>query len=73
MLREKILYWLSAHPNQPQSVEQLAAAIPGTSKAELVDECELLRSEALLGRNGANSVASPFRFYLRAHLRSKRP
>lgn len=72
MLRASIVKYLSMYPGKPQALDDLAAALPGNSKEDIQKQCEKLRSEALLGRNGANTSVSPYRYYLKAHLHSRR-
>jgi len=64
----KIIDWLAAHPGAPQSVAQIAAAIPGSDPRIVEQLCEKLRAASRIGRNGANTSASPLRYYIKRRL-----
>jgi hypothetical protein len=64
-LAERILSWLDAHPGEPQSVAELAAAIPEATRSDIVRTCVLLRMQGAVGRNGADTTASPHRYYMK--------
>lgn len=65
VLAEQIVDWLAANPGKPQSVAEIAAAIPDASPPDVERVCDQLRAEGKLGRNGANTAASPYRFYIK--------
>ncbi len=54
------------HPSKPMSVEEITANLPGHLYADVEAACIRLRSEGKLGRNGADTESSPFR-YCRKH------
>jgi hypothetical protein len=56
---------LNAHPGNPQSVAEIAAAIPGSRWEDILYRCEELRADGKVGRNGANTAISPLRFYMK--------
>lgn len=64
-LDERILAWLEAHRGEPQSIEQLSAAIPEASPASILSACTELREQRRVGRNGAGLPGRPFCFYLK--------
>jgi hypothetical protein len=64
----KIIDWLAAHPGAPQSVAEIAAAIPGSDPLIVRQLCEQLRATSRVGRNGANTASSPLRYYLKRRL-----
>jgi hypothetical protein len=64
-LADNIVAWLTANPSRPQSVAEIAAAIQGATQADVEQACNQLRAQGKLGRNGANTDASPYRFYLK--------
>jgi len=64
-LTYQIVDWLVANPGRPQSVAEIAAAIPGAAQSDVERACNRLRAQGKLGRNGANTDASPYRFYLK--------
>lgn len=61
---------LLAHPAEPMSVAELAQAIPGSVQGDVQEACHALRLCHRLGRNGANTAASPYRFYLKNDVRA---
>jgi hypothetical protein len=67
MLENKILEHLSATAI-PLSVAELGRALPAAASAEIEHACYLLRTQRRLGRNGANTPASPYRYYLKQNL-----
>jgi hypothetical protein len=64
-LAYQILDLLAANPGKPHSVAEIAAAIPGAAHPDVEQACNQLRAQGKLGRNGANTDASPYRFYLK--------
>jgi DNA-binding IclR family transcriptional regulator len=63
MLTDRIVKHLAAL-GTPQSVAEIARAL--TVKASEIERaCYALREQRQLGRNGADTPASPFRFYLK--------
>lgn len=64
-IAEKIEALLRDRIGHPMSVEELAGAIPSVTRADILEVCTQLRAQRRLGRNGANSPASPYRFYLK--------
>ena len=64
----KIVDWLAAHPGAPQSVAEIAAAIPGSDPRIVQQLCEQLRAASRVGRNGANTSSSPLRYYMKRRL-----
>ncbi len=64
-LGQKIEAVLREHLGHPMSIAELKAAIPGSTGAELWGACTELREQSRLGRNGANTPSSPYRFYLK--------
>jgi hypothetical protein len=64
-LADQILDLLAANTGRPQSVAEIAAAIPGAAHSDVEQACNELRAQGRLGRNGANTDASPYRFYLK--------
>ena len=64
-IEEKIEAALRERLGHPMSVAELVAAIPGGSRAEVWDACTRLREQGRLGRNGADTPSSPYRFYLK--------
>ena len=64
MLANKIVEHLSATVF-PQSVAELGRALPGAEKADIEQACYLLRTQRQLGRNGADTPANPYRYYLK--------
>jgi len=65
ILGHQIVDWLAANPGRPQSMAEIAAAIPGAVQSDVEHACNQLRAQGKLGRNGANTDASPYRFYLK--------
>jgi hypothetical protein len=57
--------WLDAHPGDPQSLAEIAAAIPEATRSNMSRTCMLLRMQGVLGRNGADTTASPHRYYVK--------
>ena len=64
-LAERIVSWLDAHPGEPQSVAEIAAAIPEATRSNIARTCMLLRMQGAVGRNGANTTKSPHRYYMK--------
>ena len=64
-LTDRIKAWLAAHPGEPQSVTQLAAAIPEASSTSIASTCILMRMQGIIGRDGAGTLARPYRFFLK--------
>ena len=59
---------LLADPGVPKSVSELAAEIPGSAWVNVEFTCYALRARLRLGRNGAGTSESPYRFYLKNDL-----
>jgi len=66
-IEEKIEAALRERLGHPMSVAELAAVIPGGTHTEIWTACTGLREWGRLGRNGANTPSSPYRFYLKKH------
>jgi hypothetical protein len=64
-LAEGIMSWLVAHPGEPQSLDELAAAVPQATRSNIARTCTLLRMQGVLGRNGADTATSPHRYYMK--------
>jgi len=69
-LAEQIEAVLLAHPGQPLSVAELSARLPGRLRPHIEAACVELREQGRLGRNGADTHAKPFRFYLKDDVRA---
>jgi hypothetical protein len=65
MLDDRIVDWLTAHSGRPQSVAELAAAIPEATPTNTVRTCILPRTQDIIGRYGASTIESPYRFYVK--------
>ena len=65
LIGEKIEAVLREHLGHPMSLAELQAAIPGSTRRKLTAACMQLREQGRLGRNGANTQSSPYRFYLK--------
>lgn len=62
-LHDGIVRFLAAHKGDPQTLEQIAAAIPEATVKDVQSACILLRVQGAIGRNGAGSLTKPYRFY----------
>jgi hypothetical protein len=66
-IEEKIEAALRERLGHPMSVVELVAVIPGSTITEIWAACTRLRDQGRLGRNGADTPSSPYRFYLKKH------
>ena len=64
-LGERIVNWLDAHPGEPQSISEIANALPEATRSGIVGACILLNRQGVLGRNGAGTATKPYRYYVK--------
>src|SRR5437868_6958308 len=65
VLTAQILAVLKEHIGHPMSPAEIADEIPQAETDQVEVRCYALRAKVLVGRNGAGSERTPFRFYLK--------